>query len=144
MSSARRASSSPEGFGSPGEFAMEDGHDLGLLGSEALDAFGQDELERELQLQSTGSRSSSVTLTRLPRCAVLNFQKVGDCVNMRPRAVTDTGTPSPKNFTSTMSLRGIDEGTLSDFVFLPRGRPFSLHTWDSTAVPTCVLCAIIM
>lgn len=66
---------------------MVDDHDHGLLGSEALDTFDQDDLERELL--STASKSSSAS-TRLPRCAVLNFKKVGDCVNMRPLAVTDT------------------------------------------------------
>lgn len=84
MASARRTCSSPGGL------AMADDDDLGLLGIDTFEAFqGLDFEEDEHSSQSSVLRASS---TRLPRCAVLNFQRVGDCVSMRPRAFTDTGT----------------------------------------------------
>lgn len=40
---------------------------------------------------SSIASSSKVSVSRLPRCAVVNFKKDGDQISVQPRATTDTG-----------------------------------------------------
>jgi hypothetical protein len=77
---------------------MEDDHDMDMMASALYDFNGKelhdgddgddgddddDDILSNASLASTGSK--------LPRCAVVNFRKDGDCVSMRPRVTTDTG-----------------------------------------------------
>lgn len=108
---------------------MADDHAHGLLGSDPLDIFDQDDLERELQ--STASKASS---TRLPRCAVLNFQKVGDCVNMRPRAVTDTAGIAARIRTNDFSSFMLEEHSSRALNFRPSASDTAPISFRSDAV----------
>jgi hypothetical protein len=80
---------------------MEDDHDMDMMAGALYDFNGKelhdgddgddgdngddddDDIMSNASLASTGSK--------LPRCAVVNFRKEGDCVSMRPRVTTDTG-----------------------------------------------------
>lgn len=86
LASAKRLMAYPWHALSACSGAGTDDHDLDMLGAESLSLFKSCEDE----VRSTASRASSVS-SRLPRCAVVNFQRDGDCVSMRPRATTDTG-----------------------------------------------------